>query len=202
VSYRIENGETIVPLTLTSEQSLHVVFRKPATRAAMAIKKLAPVEIGRVDGPWQVAFEAGRGAPAKATFSALTPLNEHSEAGIRYFSGTATYTNSFSLPGGWRSGQPLWLDLGNVREVAEVSVNGQLAGYAWHAPYRVDVGQAAKPGHNVVEIRVANLWVNRLIGDKQAGEKPVTWTSLPTYVADAPLRQSGLICPVLLFSQK
>ncbi len=201
VSYRIENGETIVPLTLGPDESVHVVFRTPAAAPALAIKQVAPVERGRIDGPWQVAFQPGRGAPATATFATLAPLNEHAEAGIKYFSGTATYTNSFTAPKGWKPGQPLWLDLGEAREVAEVTVNGKVAGHAWHAPYRVDIGAAARPGRNTVQVRVANLWVNRLIGDAQPGARKITWTPLPSYTATAPLRRSGLIGPVRLLGQ-
>jgi hypothetical protein len=79
-------------------------------------------------------------------------------------------------------------------------VNGQLVGTAWHAPYRVDVSKAVHKGNNQLEIKVANLWVNRLIGDAQPGAKKVTFTTMPTYRADAPLRQSGLIGPVRLLT--
>jgi hypothetical protein len=201
VSYRIENDETIVPLTLRADESVHVVFRKPARAPAMSIKKLEPVELSALDGAWTVAFQPGRGAPASATLPTLAPLDQHSEPGIKYFSGIATYTKSFTAPRGWRPGQPLWLDLGEAREVAEVLVNGQTAGYAWHAPYRVDIGAVAKPGRNRLEVRVANLWVNRMIGDRQPGAQKITWTALPTYTADAPLRRSGLIGPVRLLGQ-
>jgi hypothetical protein len=201
VSYRIENGETIVPLTLGPDESVHVVFRKAAQAPALAIKKLMPVEVGQLAGPWQVSFQPDRGAPPSATFSTLAPLDENADKGIKYFSGIATYSSSFAAPKGWKPGQPLWLDLGEVREIAEVTVNGKLAGHAWHAPYRVDLGSVAKPGRNRVEVRVANLWVNRLIGDKQPGAKPITWTALPTYTAKAPLRRSGLIGPVTLAGQ-
>jgi hypothetical protein len=88
-----------------------------------------------------------------------------------------------------------------VRELAEVWVNGKLAGTAWHAPYRVDVSGVVKTGANTLEIRVANLWVNRLIGDAQPGATKLTWTALPTYRADAPLRRSGLIGPVRVLGQ-
>ena len=205
VSYRIENGETIVPLTLAPDESVHVVFRKPAQAPALAIKKLAPVEVGRIDRPWQVAFQEGRGAPPTASLATLAPLNDNADAGIKYFSGIATYTNSFVTPKGWRQGQPLWLDLGEAREIAEVTVNGKPAGYAWHAPYRIDIGAVAKPGRNALQVRVANLWVNRLIGDAQTpatpGAQKITWTALPTYSAKAPLRRSGLIGPVVLLGQ-
>jgi hypothetical protein len=85
--------------------------------------------------------------------------------------------------------------------VAEVRVNGQLVGTAWKAPYRIDIGQAVRPGRNELEIRVANLWVNRLIGDAQPGASKVTFTTLPTYKPDAPLRPSGLMGPVTLMTR-
>jgi hypothetical protein len=198
VSYRTADGETIVPLTLRADESVHVVFRKPANAPALAIKKVEPSEVGRLAGQWTLSFQSGRGAPAGATFDSLVPLNERAEPGIKYFSGIATYAKEFTAPKGWRSGRPLWLDLGEAHEVAEVLVNGQHAGYAWHAPYRVDISAAAKPGRNRLEVRVANLWVNRLVGDAQPGAQKVTWTALPTYRKDARLRPSGLIGPVTI----
>ncbi|HEX7873651.1 MAG TPA: glycosyl hydrolase [Sphingobium sp.] len=202
VSYRIVNGETIVPLNLRGEESVHVVFRKAARADALAIKKLEPVSLGRIEGPWTVAFQPGRGAPPSATLDALKPLNENADPGIKYFSGMATYAHDFDAPKGWKTGQPLWIDLGEVRETAEVSVNGKVAGTAWHAPYRVDIGAVVKPGRNRIEVKVANLWVNRLIGDRQPGASKITWTALPAYRADAPLRPSGLIGPVELLGQR
>jgi hypothetical protein len=201
VSYRIENGETIVPLTLAPDESVHVVFRKAAQAPTLAIKKLVPVQVGQVTGPWQVTFQAARGAPQSAVFPGLAPLNENADAGIKYFSGAATYSSRFAAPKGWKTGQPLWLDLGEVGELAEVTVNGKPAGSAWHAPYRVDIGAAAKRGRNTLQVRVANLWVNRLVGDKQPGATPIARTPANPYPADAPLRRSGLIGPVTLLGQ-
>ena len=201
VSYRIENGETVVPLQFDAEQSFHVVFRKSAVADSLAIKKIVPVEAATLDGAWDVAFQANRGAPATAKFAQLEPLDKNSDPGIKYFSGEATYSRDFATPKGWKSGQPLWLDLGAVHELAEVSVNGQAAGAVWHAPYRLDIGAFAKPGKNRIAVKVANLWVNRLIGDAQKDAKPITWTAMPTYRADAPLRTSGLVGPVKLLVQ-
>jgi len=177
---------------------VHVVFRKPAKADALMLKKIAPSALSTLDGPWTVSFQPGRGAPASANLASLAPLNVNADPAIRYFSGIATYAKSFVAPKGWKAGQPLWLDLGEVREMAQVSVNGIVVGTAWHAPYRVDVSGAAKPGANQLSINVANLWINRLIGDAQKGAKKVTFTALPTYRADAPLRPSGLIGPVVL----
>jgi hypothetical protein len=98
-------------------------------------------------------------------------------------------------------GQPLRLDLGRVGDVAEVRVNGKLAGIAWKAPYRLDIGALVQPGRNNLEIRVANLWVNRLIGDEQPGAQKIAFTSAKTYTSRAPLRPSGLIGPVTLLVQ-
>jgi len=94
----------------------------------------------------------------------------------------------------------LLLDLGRVGVLAEVRVNGQLAGTLWHAPFRIDIGPVVKPGDNQLDVRVANLWVNRLIGDMQPDAKKVTFTVTPTYRANAPLRPSGLIGPVQLMT--
>ena len=198
VSYRAADGETIVPLTLHADDSVHVVFRKPATAPSLTVTPRAPAAAGDLSGPWTVAFQPGRGAPASITLDSLVSLDQHADPGVKYFSGEATYAREFRTPKGWKPGQQLWLNLGLVREVAEVRVNGQHAGWAWRAPWRVDLSNVAKKGRNRLEIKVANLWVNRLIGDRQPGALKVTWTAMPTYLPDAPLKSSGLIGPVKL----
>jgi hypothetical protein len=92
------------------------------------------------------------------------------------------------------------LDLGQVGDVAEVRVNGKSVGTVWKAPYRLDIGAATVRGRNTLEVHVANLWVNRLIGDAQPGATQHTFTTLPTYRPDAPLRPSGLMGPVRLLT--
>ena len=198
VGYRIENGETIVPLSLLSEEAVHIVFRKPATAQTLTVAAPALAAPVMLDGPWTVAFQPGRSAPATATMATLAPLNENADPGIKYFSGFATYTKSFAAPAGWKPGQHVWLDLGEVRELAEVTVNGTAVGAVWHAPFRLDIGAALRQGSNRIEVKVANLWVNRLIGDAQPSANKITFTAMPTYRADAPLRRSGLIGPVQL----
>ncbi len=206
VSYEIRDGVTVLPLQLGADESVHVVFRKPASTPSLTVAPAAPVQLAEIAGPWTVSFQSGRGAPASATMVSLAPLNENADPAIKFFSGEATYARDFTAPRGWKRGQPLWLDLGEAREVAEVTVNGKVAGYAWHAPYRIDVGAFAKPGKNSLSIRVANLWVNRIIGDAQSPSTPgaakVTWFTGPGYRKDAPLRKSGLIGPVRLLGGK
>jgi hypothetical protein len=127
--------------------------------------------------------------------ASLAPLNENIDPGIKYFSGVATYRTTFQMAGGAVSG-PLVLDLGKVGDIAEVVVNGKSVGAPWKAPFQVDVSNAVRPGSNTLEVRVADLWVNRLIGDQQPGANKITFTTVSTYKPDAPLRPAGLIGPV------
>jgi hypothetical protein len=199
VSFRIESGHTIVPLELGPEDSFFVVFRKPASASSRTVPKAGWKTAGTLGNPWTVAFQPGRGAPASAlTLPRLQSLAESQDASVKYFSGLSTWTSTFDAPAEWKAGTPLRLDLGRVGDVAEVRVNGTMVGTAWKAPWTVDIGASTKSGSNTIEVRVANLWVNRLIGDKQHGATPVAFVTIPTYKLDAPLRPSGLIGPVTL----
>lgn len=203
-SYLIANGRTVVPLRLAPDDAVFVVFRKPAAEPARALPDRVETELVKVAGPWEVAFQPGRGAPATARFDALSSWSESADPGIKYFSGTATYTGSFDVPAHWFvSGTRYWLDLGNVKNLAEVKVNGTPLGTVWKTPFRVDATEALKPGPNTLEIKVANLWVNRLIGDKQPGvTKAITYTAVEFYKADSPLLPSGLLGPVRVVGVK
>jgi hypothetical protein len=117
---------------------------------------------------------------------------------VKYFSGAGTYTTSFTLPK-QRRGTKLVLDLGDVRELAEVRLNNKLLGTVWASPFKLDITKAARAGRNMLSVKVVNLWVNRLIGDAQLDAKrKYTFTVIPTYRADAPLRKSGLLGPVTI----
>ncbi|MET0657469.1 MAG: glycosyl hydrolase [Steroidobacteraceae bacterium] len=201
VSYRTEGDSTVVPLELDSDESLFVVFRAPAAASSASIESPIQSTLMQLDGAWDVNLQAGRGAPASIRLEALASLSEQTDPGVKYFSGISTYTKSFTLPKNTHANASVWLDLGQVGDLAEVHVNGKLVGTVWHAPYRLNIGSALKDsGRNQIEVRVANLWVNRLIGDAQPGSQKVTYTPSPTYKADAPLRPSGLIGPVKLLS--
>jgi hypothetical protein len=136
------------------------------------------------------------------TSGALGSLTGSADPMVKYFSGSTIYRSSFTLPAGFKPGTPLKLDLGKVGDVAQVTINGKPAGIAWKAPYALEIGALAVAGENSVEVRVANLWVNRMVGDAQPGVKKVSFTAAPTYVADAPLRPSGLIGPVTVHVQQ
>lgn len=200
LSFRTSGNQTIVPLTIAPEESLFVVFRRPASGGGATIAPPVLRTIATATDPWKVAFQTKRGAPAGTVLEKLAPLNKQADPGIRYFSGVVTYESSVVLPRTVGNGR-LWVDLGKLGDVAEVRVNGTPVGTVWQAPYRVDVTAAARPGRNQLEIRVANLWVNRLIGDVQPGATKVTFTAAPTYQPDAPLRPSGLIGPVTILTE-
>jgi hypothetical protein len=95
----------------------------------------------------------------------------------------------------------LWLDLGELKDLAEVIVNGKSLGIVWKHPFRIDVTGALKTGENKIEIKVTNLWVNRLIGDAQPGvTNKITYTTMPFYQANSKLLPSGLLGPVRIIS--
>lgn len=128
-----------------------------------------PLEINQ---KWEVSFPDGLGAPDKIKMHKLTSLHKHKEDGIKYFSGTATYTTSFKVEASMLSeNKVVYLDLGEVEVMAEVIVNGVNKGILWSRPYTIDVTDVLKPGKNTLEIRVTNLWTNRLIGDEQLPEE-------------------------------
>ncbi len=119
-------------------------------------------------GSWDVEFPPNLGAPKKETFKKLTSWTTSSNKGIRYFSGTATYKKQFSLPAAWvQSDTSLELDLGRVHVMAEVLVNGENLGVLWKAPFRISLDGYVNAGVNDLEVRMTNLWPNRLIGDEQ-----------------------------------
>ena len=124
-----------------------------------------------MSGPWDVAFTPHQGAPERTTFDQLASWSEHPDPGVKYFSGTATYTKTFSLPSGMLGhGHRVYLDLGKVEVMARVKLNGTDLGILWKPPFLVDVTEAARPGVNALEVKVVNLWINRLIGDEQLPE--------------------------------
>ncbi len=197
VTYKIANGHTTVPLHLEPWGTVFVVFRSPTTMAARTVPKVVETKLTTVDGPWKVSFQEHRGAPASVTLDQLTSWSESADAGVKYFSGAGTYTRTIQASADWfKPGGTLWIDLGDVKNLAEVTVNGISLGVVWHAPYRVDVTKALKPGKNEVTIKVINAWVNRLIGDQQPNATKFTFADITPYAADSPLLPSGLLGPV------
>lgn len=149
---------------------------------------------------WALSFPAGWGAPQSVPWNHFESWTESADPGIRYFSGTATYRTVLHIPAEFvSSGHQLWLQLGQVREIATVIVNGQPVDTHWREPFAARIDRALHAGDNTVEIKVSNLWPNRLIGDLQpnATEK-FTHTNIRTYTKDSPLLPSGILRPIAL----
>ena len=200
-SYSFSNGRTTVPLELDPDDAVFVVFRKKAMKSSLAIPKPEETLLSTVEGAWVVRFQPGRGAPEQIKLDILSPWNGSTDPGVKYFSGAATYTRTINIPGEWLNADAeLWLDLGIVKNLAEVIINGKSLGIIWKKPFKVNVSKALAQGDNTLKIKVMNLWVNRLIGEQQPGiREKFTYTTLPFYRADSPLLPSGLLGPVKLF---
>ena len=196
--YLIANGRTTVPLQLEPWGTVFVVFRMPAKVEARSLPSTTEITLATVEGPWDLSFEPNLGAPAKITLDKLISWSDNADEGVKYFSGKGTYTKTIDAPADWFAKDAhLSFDLGEVKNLAEVSVNGKSLGIIWKTPYRVDVTGNLKPGKNTVEIRVTNAWVNRIIGDRQPNvTKSYTFTSPKFYKADSKLVSSGLLGPV------
>jgi len=200
--FRIEGGRTTVPLRLGAYESVFVVFRKPATVPSRSVPRQIETRADTVEGAWDISFQPNRGAPARISLDKLASWSENADAGVKYFSGTATYTKTLQAPADWfaaplKNHVRLWLDLGDVKNLAAVSVNGKPLGIVWKPPFRVDLTGALKSGANQLEIKVTNLWVNRLIGDQQPGiATKYTYTTQQFYQQNSPLLPSGLLGPV------
>ncbi len=201
VSYTIANGRTTVPLRLEPWGTVFVVFRKTTAKTSLTLPEVTETQLATVDGSWKVSFQPNRGAPPPINLDNLSSWSENQDLGVKYFSGTGTYTRTVDVPAAWfKNGAHIWLDLGDVRNLAQVEVNGKSLGIVWHAPYRVDATAVLKPGANELSIKVTNAWVNRLIGDQQPDAKTkYTFTTEKPYKADSPLQASGLLGPVTVW---
>jgi hypothetical protein len=181
-----------------------------------------------VTGKWELTFPTNWGAPEHLTLDSLISWTDHTDPGVKYFSGTATYRTTMHVPNQWIADDVhVFLDLGRVAVIAEPRLNGQPLGILWKPPFVSDITGVVKPGDNSLEVNVVNLWPNRLIGDQQLpedcqwsdagadGRKLARWPHWilegkpsPTgrhafatwqhWAKDSPLLESGLLGPVTL----
>lgn len=216
-AFRQADGCTTVPLELDRFGSCFVVFRKPIAdgvtgNSGSNFPKLVPRQ--NLSGPWRVEFDPAWGGPANAGFSELTSWTQRPEEGIKFYSGKATYRKTFDLGAvAWTAGDAghqsrrLYLDLGIVKDVAGVRLNGKDLGILWCHPWRVDITNAAKPGDNHLEIDVVNLWANRVIGDLSQ-PKPQRFTQthdvfrFNMLTQTTSLLDSGLLGPVSVLEEQ
>lgn len=187
------SDEVRIVIDLPEFGSTFVVFKEGP--APLPLKREYAEDILTVEGPWTLSFPEGCGAPAAVELDTLRSWTEFQESGIRHFSGIATYTTEFD----WAidPSEHVALDLGSVREVCEVTVNGKLAGVAWHPPYRIDIRGLLAEGANTLEIRVANLWHNRITGDAELPPEERISRIVPETHYDA-MKGKGLVTSGLL----
>ena len=200
--WRVEDSRTVVPLAFAPREGYFVVFRKNAQVGSLKDAKNFPEleTVAEIAGPWRVSFDPKWGGPESVVLEKLDDWTKRPEDGIRYYSGAATYQKMFDLPEiSRRENTRVYLDLGRVKNLATIRLNGKDLGVVWTAPWRVEITDAVKSIGNQLEIDVVNLWPNRLIGDAALPpEKRFTMTNVDTYKKDSPLLKSGLLGPVTL----
>lgn len=196
--FTAKQDRTEVPLQMEANSSLFVVFRNALAPKAATHGLISEMPVmKKLSGPWQVGFQPNSGAPEQLTFPELISWTEHADHEVRNYSGTATYVREFDVPA--MPAGDVVLDLGNVDVVASVSLNGQDLGALWKAPFAVEVTKALRPGKNRIEVKVANVWTNRLIADAGLPESErLSWATFNPYKASDRLRSSGLLGPVQL----
>ncbi|MFD2145169.1 glycosylhydrolase-like jelly roll fold domain-containing protein [Mucilaginibacter antarcticus] len=215
-----QGATTNLSLQFAPHQSYFVVFAKDAQPAISKAKNKnysAPKIINTLSGAWNVAFDPKWGGPKSINFDALTDWTKRPEDGIKHYSGTATYTKTFNMPVIKANGK-YYIDLGNVKNLAQVKLNGKDLGILWTAPWRKEIPASLLKAKNTVEVEVVNLWLNRLIGDDSIPDdgfkngrwpewllkglprpgKRYTFATHQFYNKNSPLSPSGLTGPVTI----
>jgi hypothetical protein len=205
--YTIAGGRTTVPLHLQQRESVFVVFRRNAESSSHTLPATTATTLATLIGPWDVAFPPNLGAPEKIQLANTESWTVNSNDGVKYFSGTATYAKTLHVPQDWLKPEVgVVLDLGTVKDIAQVSINGRPTAILWKPPYRADITTSLKAGTNRLEIKITNQWTNRLIGDRELDpERKVLAFStggMDRFAPPQTLKEAGLIGPVTIVSTR
>jgi hypothetical protein len=199
-NWKAENGRTIVALSLVENESGFVVFKdKNVAAFSKGNQKDSEFEtVQTLDENWELQFDPALHGPKELVkINKLFDWSTSDSESIKYYSGTATYQKELIWKG--KATDKIWLDLGTIANIAEVSINGKDCGTLWTFPYRVDISDALTKGKNNVVIKITNTWANRLIGDqKLPKEERLTWTTAPFRLDGNPLLKAGLLGPVTI----
>ena len=203
----INNGKTKVQLQLPPNGSCFIIFN-PSRRNLPEYDSKNSNLATEIKGPWTVSFPEKWGAPASIKFNELISWTDHIDEGIKFFSGTASYTNSFNISKEIIDKKvPIFINLGEVLDVAEVYINGKSAGILWTRPFSINIQDYVKQGKNNLEIKVTNMWINRLTGDMNLPpDKKYCKTNQPYVTKDRSpwgdetyrVQRSGLLGPVTI----
>jgi hypothetical protein len=207
VNAQSKNGTTKLNLNLSALESAFIVFTD-VDRDLPIYKESPNSQTTEISGPWEVSFPENWGAPTSVKLNELISWTDHEEKGINYFSGTASYENSFTVSKeAINNKKPITIDLGEVYDVAEIFVNGNSAGVLWTYPYQLNIENFVTEGYNKLEVKITNLWINRLTGDLTLPEeKRFCKTNVPAVTEEDTgygdltwrIQTSGLLGPVML----
>jgi hypothetical protein len=196
--WKTDGTRTFLPLKLEANASYFIVLNQSAKENSVHKGEnwLSYKPVLTLNGSWQVKFDPQAGGSVKpVVFDNLQDWSTNADSCIRYYSGTAVYSKNFNWKG--KAQERVWIDLGEIANIADVKVNGISCGIAWTAPYRIEISKALKPGNNQLSIEVTNTWANRLIGDQLLSQQSrVTWTTAPFRLENKPLLKAGLLGPV------
>lgn len=206
-----EDGLTNVPLTLEPYGATMIVFNTPIDVNKQGSSKQNYTDyktVKSIAGEWSVNFDPNWGGPGVVTFPVLADWSQHSNKGIKYYSGTAVYNKVFNVDFNLQKDKRYFLQLENVKDVgiAEVKINGIDKGVLWTKPFRVDISEELKKGGNILEIKVVNSWFNRVAGDEIFPNENQLSSTNVVLINDfrgiprkeIPLEPSGLLGPVTI----
>jgi hypothetical protein len=197
VAFEVKDDRTIISLDFESWDAYFIVFKESTTITSYDFVSTRFLSSNTISGPWNVDFKG-----KKETYKDLVSWTESEEMDIKYFSGTAHYSTTFNMET-LNSRASYEIDLGDVKNIAEIILNGKNVGTVWKTPFKLDVSDAIKKGENQLEIRVTNTWANRLIGDAQPDVKvKSTFTSMALIRPNMPLMPAGIIGEVKIITMQ
>jgi hypothetical protein len=202
--YLMQGDRTSVKVNMVPHDALFVMFTEPTSEKSGTLKNTFEAQVAKIETPWKVAFQENRGAPAATTMTRLASYTDSKDFGIKYFSGTAVYTTTFNWNGEQsdKKAGKYFLDLGEVHDLADVTLNGRPLGILWHTPFKVDVTDVLQKGENTLQVKVVNVWHNRMVGDVQPGVKDkVTYYPVTFFKADEKLLPAGMMGAVSIIGE-
>jgi hypothetical protein len=196
----LNEASTVVPLRLEPHESVFIVFAGKGNPKSSDLNDNFPVPETVIEIPttWLVKFESDtvrRGPSEPVAFCETKSWSLNEDERIRYFSGTAVYSNTFTLDS--KPSGEVYLDLGKVGVMAKVKCNGQYVGGVWTYPYRVNITKQINAGSNSIEVEVVNTWNNRFVGESMLpAEQRIVKPRTNRWNPSSPLEESGLLMPV------